>query len=173
MTTVTANQDGVLNLDVAKPPRRFRLSPRIVGSYAVLLFLTVLYLGPLLMLVNTSFMTTREFNRNATALPSSLNFSNFEEAWEEANFAQYIANSIFYAATATIVYVLTAVFLAFPVARGYIRGGNLVLTLFVIALFLPPALIPQFQLVLNLGLYNTRTGYIMLLVTNPVGIIIL
>jgi raffinose/stachyose/melibiose transport system permease protein len=48
-----------------------------------------------------------------------------------------------------------------------------ILTLYVIALFLPPALIPQFQLILNLGLYNSRLGYIMLFLINPIAIIIL
>jgi raffinose/stachyose/melibiose transport system permease protein len=43
----------------------------------------------------------------------------------------------------------------------------------VIALFLPPALIPQFQLILNLGLYNNPIGYIMLFIVNPIGIVIL
>ena len=33
-------------------------------------------------------------------------------------------------------------------------------TLFLIALFLPPALIPQFQLILRLGLYNNPIGYV-------------
>ncbi len=42
-----------------------------------------------------------------------------------------------------------------------------------VALFLPPALIPQFQLILNLGLFNTRTGFITLFVVNPIGLIIL
>ena len=47
------------------------------------------------------------------------------------------------------------------------------LTLYVVALFLPPALIPQFQLILRLGLYNSRPGYIMLFLINPIGLIIL
>lgn len=149
------------------------LSSRVIISYVLLIFLALFYVGPLFMLVNTSLMSTRQFNRNATSLPDEIQFENFEEAWEKANFAQYLGNSAFYAASATLVYVITAVFLAFPIARGYIRGGNVILTLFVIALFLPPALIPQFQLILRLGLYNTRIGYIMLLITNPVGIIIL
>jgi raffinose/stachyose/melibiose transport system permease protein len=45
--------------------------------------------------------------------------------------------------------------------------------LYVIALFLPPALIPQFQLILNLGLYNTPQGFVLLFVVNAVGIAIL
>jgi raffinose/stachyose/melibiose transport system permease protein len=45
--------------------------------------------------------------------------------------------------------------------------------MFVVALFLPVALIPQFQLMLSLGLYNNPIGYIMLFLVNPIGIVIL
>jgi raffinose/stachyose/melibiose transport system permease protein len=171
--TNLVQEDGLVKLDANVPRRRFRLSPKTIVSYVILLTLTAIYLGPLAMLVNTSFMTQRQFNRNATSIPETFQFDNFVEAWEEANFAQYLTNTVFYAAAATLIYVVTAMGLAFPIARGYIRGGKTVFLLFVIALFLPPALIPQFQLILNLGLYNTQVGYIMLLVTNPVGIIIL
>jgi raffinose/stachyose/melibiose transport system permease protein len=152
---------------------RFRVTPMHLVAYALLLALTAIYLGPLLIMVNTSFMTSREFMRDATSIPESLQFENFSEAWEKANFSQYMMNSAIYAGAATLIYVVTAIFVAFPIARRYIRGSNTLFTLFVIALFLPPALIPQFQLILKLGLYNTRMGYILLLITNPVGIIIL
>jgi len=152
---------------------RHLLNPWHIVAYLILIVLTILYAGPLFMLAITAFKTSKEFNLNAISLPSSINFDNFIEAWDKANFSQYFLNSIIYAVSATTIYVVTAVFLAFPIARGYIKGANWILTLFVIALFLPPALIPQFQLILNLGLYNTRIGYILLLVTNPIGIIIL
>ena len=64
-------------------------------------------------------------------------------------------------------------FVAFPISRGYIKGAKYVLTMFVIALFLPVALIPQFQLMLSVGLYNNPIGYIMLFLVNPIGIVIL
>lgn len=174
MTNMSAliQEDNVVKPTTGRK-RQWRFSPRVGISYLILIVIAATYLGPLAMLVNTSFMTQREFNRNATALPQSISLDNFIEAWDKANFSQYMLNTVFYAAAATLIYVVTALALAFPIARGYIRGGNAIFLLFVIALFLPPALIPQFQLILNLGLYNTQTGYIMLLVTNPVGIIIL
>jgi raffinose/stachyose/melibiose transport system permease protein len=172
-TTALVQEDGLVKIETQKTRRRFRLSARVIASYTILLILTAVYLGPLAMLVNTSFMSQREFNRNATSLPETIRFDNFTEAWEKANFSQYLVNSAIYATIATLIFVFTAVFVAFPIARGYIKGGNAIFLLFVIALFLPPALIPQFQLILRLGLYNTRPGYILLLVTNPVGIIIL
>jgi raffinose/stachyose/melibiose transport system permease protein len=145
----------------------------VIGSYALLLIFAIIYAGPLLMLINTAFKTLPEFMRDATSLVTRPDFSNFSEAWTRANFPRYLTNTLLYTVSATLVYTITAVFVAFPVARGYIRGGNYILTLFVIALFLPPALIPQFQMMLALGLYNNPLGYILLFTVNPIGIVIL
>lgn len=144
-----------------------------IGSYAILIFFAIIYLGPLLMLVNTSLKTLPEFMKNATAVTTTFNFKNFVDAWTKASFPRYLTNTILYAATATTLYIITAVFVAFPIARGYVKGANFLLTLFVIALFLPVALIPQFQLMLGLGLYNNPIGYILLFLVNPIGIVIL
>lgn len=145
---------------------------RIV-SYLILALFAVIYLGPLLMLVNTALKTLPEFMKNAVAPPTTFHFQNFIDAWNKANFSRYLINSILYTAVATALYVFTAVFAAFPISRGYIKFAGFFLMLFVIALFLPVALIPQFQLILNLGLYNTQIGYILLYLVNPIGIIIL
>ncbi len=145
----------------------------VIGSYLVMIFFALLYIGPLFMLVNTSLKTMPSFMKDATALATELRFENFVEAWNKANFPKYLLNSVIYTAAATTVYIITAIFVAFPIARGYIKYSGAVLTLFVIALFLPPALIPQFQLILNLGLYNNPIGYIMLFIVNPIGIVIL
>ncbi len=144
-----------------------------IASYAVLILFAVIYLGPLLMLVNTSLKTMPSFMKDATSVATELHFKNFADAWTKASFPKYLLNSLLYTASATTIYILTAIFVAFPIARGYIKYSGLVLTMFVIALFLPPALIPQFQLILHLGLYNNPIGYIMLFLVNPIGIVIL
>ena len=158
-----------------REPARWRtlLRRSHLASYVILLAFSVVYIGPLLMLVTTAFKTLPEFFRNPTGLPESWRFDNFAEAWNEAQFARYLVNSVIYTSVATAVCVVTSVLVAFPIARGYLKGGRYILLLYVVALFLPPALIPQFQLILNLGLFNTRTGYILLFLVNPIGIIIL
>ena len=67
-----------------------------IGAYIVLLVLGVVYLGPLLMLLNTSLLTPAEFNRSPMTLPSSFSLDNFFKAWDKANFAQYLVNSVLY-----------------------------------------------------------------------------
>jgi len=157
----------------APPAPRKPIDWARIGSYIVLLVLTVIYLGPLLMLLNTSLLTPNEFNKSPMTLPSGLRLDNFLEAWDKANFARYLLNSILYTVIATTVFVVTGTFLAVAIARRFVRGSGLMFTLFLIAVFLPPALIPQFQLILRMGLFNNPLGYVMLFVVNPIGIIIL
>lgn len=150
-----------------------RLNWGKIISYIALIFFAIIYAGPLLMLVNTAFKTLPSFMKDAVSITDSLNFQNFIDAWNKANFPRYLTNTLIYTVSATVIYLITAVFVAFPIARGYVKGANWILTMFVVALFLPPALIPQFQLMLSLGLYNNPVGYILLFLTNPIGIVIL
>jgi raffinose/stachyose/melibiose transport system permease protein len=174
MSTFTTPEQQVSVSQLSEiPERRWDINWwRIVG-YIVLLIFAIMYIGPLFMLVNTSLKTLPEFFRNPIAISESLNFENFAEAWEKANFARLMINSLLYTAVATTLYIITAIFVAFPIARGLIRGHGVIFTLFVIALFLPPALIPQFQLILGLGLFNNPVGYILFFLVNPIGIVIL
>ena len=144
-----------------------------VVSYLILGFLAIFYLWPLLMLISTSLKPLNEYLKDPAGLPTAPTLANYAEAWELANFPRYLLNSALYTATATAIFIVSSLFVAFPIARDYFKGSNIILTLYVIALFLPPALIPQFQLILNLGLYNTRAGYILLFLINPIGLIIL
>ena len=144
-----------------------------IVSYLVLGFLAIFYLWPLIMLISTSLKPLNEYLKNPAGLPTAPTLANFAEAWELANFPRYLLNSALYTATATAIFIVSSLFVAFPIARDYFKGSNIILTLYVIALFLPPALIPQFQLILNLGLYNTRPGYILLFLINPIGMIIM
>ena len=157
---------------VRRPSFGTRLRQRAV-AYAVLVVIAAIYLGPVLTAVNVALKTRQEFNLNPTSLATGLHVENFAAAWKKANFPLYVKNSLLYAAVATALYVVTAVFVAFPISRRYVKGSGFFFVLYVVALFLPNALIPQFQLMLHLGLYNTQAGYILLFLVNPIGVVIL
>lgn len=174
MDALTTSEDLYTPIELSdKPGRPLKANWWRILAYIVLLIFGILYLGPLLMLVSTSLKSLPEFFRSATALPEAPSFENFVTAWEQANFARLLINSAIYTVVSTTLYIITAIFVAFPIARGLVKGHKLIFTLFVIALFLPPALIPQFQLILRLGLYNNPVGYILFFLINPIGIIIL
>jgi raffinose/stachyose/melibiose transport system permease protein len=168
MTAVRAGTRPVRSSSIKGQTRQANLV-----SYLILTLFAILFIGPLLMLLTTSFKTLPEFFRNPVGLPESFGLGNFIDAWSLASFPRFILNSAIYTSAATAIFVITSVFVAFPIARGYVKGSGALLTLYVVALFLPPALIPQFQLILNLGLFNTRPGFILLFVVNAIGMIIL
>lgn len=157
----------------ASASRRPRLDGGRLVAYAFLLVLAVIYLAPMLMLVITAFKTLPEFTRDAISLPGEFHWENFVEAWQKANFPRYLANTVIYTVVSAVTFVISGTFLSLAIARRFVRGASWIFTLFVIALFLPPALIPQFQLILRLGLYNNPVGYVLLFLCNPIGIVIL
>ena len=170
MSVIAETTDVVARSDAGARRRRVT---RKAASYAILLLFAAIYDGPLLILIFASMKTLPEFFADPTGLPESFELANFGDAWELANFPRFLVNSLIYTVVGTSLYVVMSVFVAFPIARGYVRGAGALLTLYVVALFLPPALIPQFQLILNLGMFNTRQGYIMLFLINPIALIIM
>jgi raffinose/stachyose/melibiose transport system permease protein len=176
MTTTTAPSTRAIEEPRDRVParrRRLRLDPGRMAAYVFLIALAIIYIAPMVMLVLTSLKTVPEFNKSPVALPTSLALGNFVEAWEKANFPRYLLNTVMYTVVSATIFVITGTFLSVAIARRFVKGGNAIFTLFLIALFLPPALIPQFQLILRMGLYNNPIGYIMLFLVNPIGIVIL
>jgi raffinose/stachyose/melibiose transport system permease protein len=149
------------------------IDPGRMAAYVFLILLAIVYLAPMAMLVLTSLKTLPEFTKSPVSLPTSFAFDNFIEAWNKANFPRYLLNTVIYTASSAVIFVVSGTFLSVALARRFVRGDRLMFTLFLIALFLPPALIPQFQLILRLGLYNNPIGYVMLFLVNPIGIVIL
>lgn len=123
--------------------------------------LMVVYLFPLFYAFNTSLKSKLEYMQDTVSLATNLHFENYAQAFKKANFAAYIGNSLFYMLVCTGISILMAVFLAFPIARKYLKFGGALFTLFLIGMFLPDATIPQFQMISKLHLYNTRLGYML------------
>ena len=142
----------------------------VIGRYAVVLLLMVLYLFPLFYLFNVSMKTQFEYLANPVALAEQIRLSNFAEAWKLGRFGQYLWNSVLYTTVSTLLSLLLSIVAAFPISRGYVRFSSFFYTFFLISLFLPNALIPQIALMNELGLYNTQIGYI-LLRTGGTGIV--
>ena len=133
-------------------------------KFLIYLFIAIImfvYLFPLFYAFNTSLKTKLEYMSDTTSIAKSLHFENYVQAFKKANLSAYVWNSIFYMVVCTTLSMLMAVFLAFPVSRGYLKYGKYIFGLFVIGMFLPDGTIPQFQLILKLGLYNTRLGYML------------
>lgn len=149
--------------------RRRRGSAGHAVGYLVALVAAAVYLVPLLFIANTSLKTQKDFLTSANAPTVHPHPGNFAHAWRQAAFSSLVGNSLLYACISATAATVLSLFLAFPIARGYVRGAVWWYRLFVVSMFLPVALTTQFQLMLALDLNDTRIGY-MLLMTAHFGV---
>jgi raffinose/stachyose/melibiose transport system permease protein len=134
-----------------------------VLKYLPVLIILLLFVFPLLFLVNTALKSNSEFFNNPVGLVRAPDFGNFLTAWNKGNFGPYMLNSILYTSVAAFLGTVVSLLIGFPVSRGYLKHSRLWYSLFVVMLFLPNALVTQFQLVLRLNLYDTQLGYILIM----------
>lgn len=140
-----------------------------VFAYVLIAIVVSCYLLPLAFLLNSALKSNAEFLSNPLGIVESIELGNFVEAWNRGNFGAYITNTIVYTFSATTIGVFIALVMGFPVARGYLKHGWIWSGVFVAILFLPNALIMQFQFLLRLNLYDSGFGYVMLMAAS-VGI---
>ena len=138
-------------------------TPFRIFAYLVIAVFLFLYLFPLFYSLNTSLKDTQDYMRNPTGLTTTWAFSNYIKAWQRASFGSYILNSVLYTAVCTIMSLLLSIFIAFPISRKYVPFSRFWYYLFLCGLFLPSGLIPLFQIILNIGLYNTKIGYMLVM----------
>lgn len=139
------------------------MRPGKITSYLLLALLVACYVFPLLYLLNTALKSNSEFFADPFGIVSEPRWSNFGDAWVQGNFGAYLLNSLWYTLGAATLGTAIALVLGFPVSRGYLKHPRVWTALFVVMLFLPNALITQFQLVLRMGLYNNALGYILIM----------
>lgn len=140
-----------------------------VASYVLMALVILIYLYPLLFLVNTALKSNNEFLVNPTGVVQSPQFGNFAAAWQQGNFASYMLNSVLYTFVAAALGTVMSLMIAVPVARGYVKHPKVWMGLFASMLFLPNTLVTVFQLALRLNLYDTPLGYI-LIMASGVGV---
>lgn len=133
-----------------------------IGAWICVALILVVFLFPILYLLNTALKSQGEFVTNPVGIVEDPQWSNFVAAWDQGNFSAYILNSVLYTVAGAGMGTAISLLIGFPVSRGYIRGTKAWTTLFVLVLFLPNALITQFQLLLRLNLYDSRIGYILM-----------
>lgn len=123
-----------------------------------------LILMPLFLVVINSFKTLEEAGRNFFALPSSLNFNNFKELFENNNYWVFARNSLVISITSVSFILALVPAVSYSIARNYTkRYYKGVYYYLLMGLFIPSQVImlPVTKLMTSLNLLN-RTGLILL-----------
>ncbi|MGW6280284.1 carbohydrate ABC transporter permease [Kribbella sp. NPDC055071] len=130
----------------------------------ILLVISLVWIYPFLWTISASFKTQiGVFTGGANLIPDQLNFDNFERAWVNAGFSRFFANTVLYSSVSTLVEVVKAALCGYVLARYDFPGRQFLHRMIIATLFIPVAsiIVPQFVLVEQLGLLNTRAGVIL------------
>jgi ABC-type glycerol-3-phosphate transport system permease component len=135
-------------IDSVRPYAVKRLPPfpwSRVLSYAVLIFGTLLALGPFVWVLSASLMSTSEIGAGKL-IPAIPLWSNYPEAWELANMGQYIWNSTRIVIIAMIGELVFCVPAAYAFARMNFYGRDMLFALMLSTMMIPAiaTLIPNY-----------------------------
>lgn len=124
------------------------------------LFYALAVLFPVFWVIYTSFKTNKEFVANPWALPSSLQFENYKNAWVKIDFQTYAGNSLVITILSVILVVILSSTVSYILVRSQKWWGEFLLMVFIAGLYVPTALIlpSEFTVMYKLELWNTRVG---------------
>ena len=147
-------------------------SVRRLPLAAFVILYTVVSGGPLLWVAMMSLRTTAEIFKDPYGLPSPVHWEKFADAWTKSNYSTYFWNSTIVVVVAVALVTAIGAMAAHCLARYNFRGNRLVRFLILSGLVLPPQLLilALFQILLDLNLYNTLPGLIVVYVATHVAI---
>ena len=127
--------------------------------------------GPLLWVATMSLRTTAEIFKNPYGFPSPAHWEKFADAWTKSNYSTYFWNSTIVVVIAVVLVTVIGAMAAHCLARYTFPGNRLVRFLILFGLVLPPQLLilALFQILLDLNLYNTLPGLILVYVATHIA----
>lgn len=138
----------------------------------MVLLLAFVFFAPILIIINYSFKTKKElYLGNPLALPQSLQFTNYINAYKKLNLSVTFANTALY----TIVAVLILAFLcgaaAWAIARNRGKFYRFAYVYFIIGILIPAQalFLPIYIVGYSTGLVNTRIGVILMFVATNIS----
>lgn len=141
--------------------------PSIIGAaisgvlnYIVIIFICLISVYPILWVFISSFKEVP----GGLGLPEVWVFEGYITIFTKLNIASYFGNSIIVTVFSTLISITVVTMAAYVSARIQFQGKNLITLMFASTLFIPAISIsfPIYRLIDVLGLYDTRTGLILI-----------
>ncbi len=116
--------------------------------------------GPFLWVGVMSFRTTSEISADPYALPETMHWEKYVQAWTTSNYGTYFWNSTVVVVVAVVVLTLIGSMAAHCLARYRFPGNRLVLFIIFSTLIFPPqiTIISMFQVLVEYGIYDSLFG---------------
>jgi len=131
---------------------------------ALMAILALLVLLPFLWTIATSLKPLNEVNKYPPEWVSvNMSLKPYGDMFFYLPFSRYTLNSLIVASCSTVLTLMVGSLAAFAFARFQFAGKNIFLLVFLLSQMLPGAsvIIPLFQLLQRIGLYDTHLGLIL------------
>ncbi|MFJ6281186.1 carbohydrate ABC transporter permease [Arthrobacter subterraneus] len=124
-----------------------------IAQHSIAIALSVMFLGPLVLLILTSFMSGQQA-LTSDYWPRSWHPENYAEVFSRVPMVSYMLNSLMYAGLATGFMLLSSIPAAYALSRLRWRGRNVALVLIIMMMMLPPqvTVIPLYVMWADLNL---------------------
>jgi len=134
-----------------------------IGIYTVLSAVALSCLFPLYWMFTSSLKSQYGIFTDMSLFPISPRWENFALAWTQGGFGQFFLNSLFYTFVVVFFIVILSSLAAFAFSRLEFpfKGALYIILIATMMIPIPGAFIALFVLLKNLGLVNTRIGYIL------------
>jgi ABC-type glycerol-3-phosphate transport system permease component len=132
---------------------------------------TVVSGGPFLWVASMSLRTTAEIFKNPYAPPAPPHWGKFADAWVRSSYGTYFWNSLTVVVGAAALLTVVGAMAAHFLARYRFRGSHAARFLILAGMVLPPQLLilSLFQIMLDLGLYNSLLGLVLVYVATQLA----
>ena len=143
--------------------------PRLVGfdtvlKHVVLLVAVFIALVPTIFMVMTALKSDDEYTFNKVGFPHALVFDHFNVVLFESPFFAWMLNSAILAGGSVLVSTAVSCLGAYAIARMQFKGRNLLFSISVALMAVPPVvmIVPLFVLYSRLGMISTYQGAILI-----------
>ena len=143
-----------------KSMKRFRIGS--LFKWALLIFLAVFELFPLLLVISNAFRTDSEVKQMPIGLPNLTYYQNFVDTWTIGEYGRAYINTFFIAAVVIVLILVIDGLAAYALAKLNLKLKNVINGYFFVAMSLPGFLyiIPVYSAMRKMGLVDTYWGII-------------
>ena len=129
----------------------------------VLVFVLVVVAYPLIYVVSCSFSDANAIMTGRVFLwPVEFTLDGYRAIFAYKSVWTGYANTILYTVCGTIVNMLMSVLIAYPLSRPNYQGRGIITKMCTVTMLISAGLIPNYLLMSNLGLVNSRIGFILM-----------
>lgn len=134
-----------------------------VLKYIFLAFCVCIAIFPIVWVILSSFKTNAEILANGVSLPANFSLTGYKDALTISPILSYFGNSVIITVCSTFFNVLFLAMAGYVFARCSFRGKNILYFILFLAMVIPMTALlhPVYSVIQKLGLYDTKTGLIL------------